>query len=103
MGIRNGGGPVRAIGKSRSDLKKSFKLAVRSLLTTCSSQVISSLHGNVEDEFESLCHETIRTNVMDAVYGLSTAKKTEIHYLRGLLERLRNVSSTAVTESVWNG
>ncbi|KAL4382873.1 hypothetical protein GQ457_15G007740 [Hibiscus cannabinus] len=63
-----------------------------------------------QDEFESLCHATQvgvaldtveqlvedqslvpmfseRTNVMDAVYGLSTAKKTEINYLRGLLER----------------
>ncbi|KAL4384514.1 hypothetical protein GQ457_15G007730 [Hibiscus cannabinus] len=39
MGIRYGGGPVRAIGKRQSDLKKFFKLAVRSLLTTCSSQV----------------------------------------------------------------
>ncbi|XP_050943028.1 uncharacterized protein LOC103493030 isoform X1 [Cucumis melo] len=63
------------------DLKKSFKLAVRSLLTSCSReefrecfsrfttaeqdylhrlfiQVITSLHGNIEDEFESLCVET---------------------------------------------
>ncbi|KAK8657916.1 hypothetical protein V6N13_036133 [Hibiscus sabdariffa] len=39
MGIRYGVGPVRAIGKRQSDLKKSFKLAFRSLLTTCSSQV----------------------------------------------------------------
>ncbi|KAK8975437.1 hypothetical protein V6N11_057528 [Hibiscus sabdariffa] len=133
MGSRNGGGPVTAIGKRQSDLKKSFNLAVRSLLTTCSAQefnkafpnftnvererlhqlfiqVITSLHGNVEDEFESLCHETQvgvaldtveqhveeqcldplfseRSNVMDTVQSLSTAKKAEIHYLRGLLER----------------
>ncbi|KAE8661918.1 Adaptin family protein [Hibiscus syriacus] len=132
MGSRNVGDPVTAIGKRQSDLKKSFNLAVRSLLTTCSAeefskefpnftnveqqrlhqlfiQVITSLHGNVEDEFGSLCHETQemppdtveqlveeqsldslfseRTNVMDAVHSLSTAKKAEIHYLRGLLER----------------
>ncbi|KAL4347103.1 hypothetical protein GQ457_17G019530 [Hibiscus cannabinus] len=133
MGSRNGGGPVTAVGKRQSDLKKSFNLAVRSLLTTCSAQefdkafpnftnaererlhqlfiqVITSLHGNVEDEFESLCHETQvgvaldtveqhveeqsldplfseRSNVMDTVQSLSTAKKAEILYLRGLLER----------------
>ncbi|KAK8658838.1 hypothetical protein V6N13_029057 [Hibiscus sabdariffa] len=110
MGSRNGGGPITAVGKRQSDLKKSFNLAVRSLLTTCSAQVITSLHGNVEDEFESLCHETQvgvaldtveqhveeqsldplfseRSNVMDTVQSLSTAKKAEIHYLRGLLER----------------
>ncbi|XP_039012633.1 uncharacterized protein LOC120141941 [Hibiscus syriacus] len=133
MGSRNVGGQVTAMGKRQSDLKKSFNLAVRSLLTTCSAQefskafptftnveqqrlhqlfiqVITSLHGNVEDEFESLCRETQvgdaldtveqlveeqsldslfseRTNVMDAVHSLLTAKKAEIHYLRGLLER----------------
>ncbi|GMJ05983.1 embryo defective 3006, Necessary for Nuclear Function 1 [Hibiscus trionum] len=133
MSSRDGGGPVTAIGKRQSDLKKSFNLAVRSLLTTCSAQefskafpnftnvererlhqlfiqVITSLHGNVEDEFESLCQETQvgvaldtveqhveeqsldplfseRSNVMDAVHSLSSAKKAEINYLRGLLER----------------
>lgn len=114
-------------------MKKSFKLAVRSLLTNCPNQefsksfpnftsaeqerlhqlfiqVISSLHGSIEEEFESLCLEaqvgaaldTVeqlveeqsldplfpdKTNVMDAVHYLSTAKKAEIQYLRGLLER----------------
>ncbi|TYG91029.1 hypothetical protein ES288_A12G230600v1 [Gossypium darwinii] len=133
MDCRNGGGPVTTIGKRQSDLKKSFKLAVRSLLTTCPTQefskafpkfssveqehlhqlfiqVITSLHGNIEDEFESLCNETQvgdaldtveqlveeqsldhlssdRTTVMDAVHNFSAAKKAEIHYLRGLLER----------------
>ncbi|MBA0763654.1 hypothetical protein Gotri_013080, partial [Gossypium trilobum] len=31
-----------------------------------------------------------RTNVMDAVRNLSTAKKAEIQYLRNLLERVGN-------------
>ncbi|XVF52160.1 hypothetical protein PTKIN_Ptkin04bG0242500 [Pterospermum kingtungense] len=131
----SGGGDLipPVIGKRQTDLKKSFKLAVRSLLTTCPNQefsksfpnfttaeqerlhqlfiqVITSLHGNIEDEFESLCLETQvgtaldtveqlveeqsldplfpdKTNVMDAVHHLSTAKKAEIQYLRGLLER----------------
>ncbi|XWS49369.1 hypothetical protein CRYUN_Cryun13aG0157800 [Craigia yunnanensis] len=133
MGNRTVGEAPPLIGKRQSDLKKSFNLAVRSLLTTCSKQelskalpnftsaqqerlhqlsiqVITSLHGNIEDEFESLCLETQvgtaldtveqlveeqcldplfsdKTNVMDAVHHLSTAKKTEIQYLRGLLER----------------
>nr|KJB50780.1 hypothetical protein B456_008G218800 [Gossypium raimondii] len=122
MDSRNGGGPVTTIGKRQSDLKKSFKLAVRSLLTTCPTQefskafpkfssieqehlhqlfiqVITSLHGNIEvgdalDTVEQLVEEqsldplsSDRTNVMDAVHNLSAAKKAEIHYLRGLLER----------------
>lgn len=40
MDSRNGGGPVTTIGKRQSDLKKSFKLAVRSLLSTCPTQVL---------------------------------------------------------------
>ncbi|KAJ0100073.1 hypothetical protein Patl1_22220 [Pistacia atlantica] len=65
----------------QSDLNKSFKLAIHSLLTTCSKQefgkafnnftaseqdclhllfiqVINSLHENIEDELQSLCLET---------------------------------------------
>ncbi|PPD69666.1 hypothetical protein GOBAR_DD33445 [Gossypium barbadense] len=85
MDSRNGGGPVTTIGKRQSDLKKSFKLAVRSLLTTCPTQefskafpkfssieqehlhqlfiqVITSLHGNIEvgdalDTVEQLVEE----------------------------------------------
>ncbi|EOY25373.1 Embryo defective 3006, putative isoform 2 [Theobroma cacao] len=132
----NGGGaapPLIGLGRRQSDLRKSFNLAVRSLLTTCPKQefskafpnftsaeqerlhqlfiqVITSLHGNVEDEFKSLCQETQvataldtveqlveeqhldplisdKTNIMDVVHNLSTAKKAEIQYLRGLLER----------------
>ncbi|KAJ4707594.1 hypothetical protein OWV82_021093 [Melia azedarach] len=118
----------------QSDLEKSFKLATRSLLTTCSKeefskafsgftsfeqdclhrlfiQVISSLHANIEDEFESLCLEaqagvaldTVEqfveeesldplfsemANVMDIAHDLSTAKKNEIRYLTSMLERV---------------
>ncbi|KAF5727897.1 hypothetical protein HS088_TW21G00036 [Tripterygium wilfordii] len=69
------------VGLRQSDLKKSFKLALRSLLTTCSKeefdkafsrftgaeqeclhqlfvQVITSLHESIEEEFESLFLET---------------------------------------------
>ncbi|KAF5728475.1 hypothetical protein HS088_TW21G00622 [Tripterygium wilfordii] len=69
------------VGSRQSDLKKSFKLALRSLLTTCSKeefgkvfsrftiaeqeclhrlfvQVITSLHESMEEEFESLFLET---------------------------------------------
>nr|KJB50781.1 hypothetical protein B456_008G218800 [Gossypium raimondii] len=112
MDSRNGGGPVTTIGKRQSDLKKSFKLAVRSLLTTCPTQEFSKafpkfssieqehLHqlfiqvGDALDTVEQLVEEqsldplsSDRTNVMDAVHNLSAAKKAEIHYLRGLLER----------------
>ncbi|KAK9197224.1 hypothetical protein WN943_005359 [Citrus x changshan-huyou] len=122
------------IGSRQSDLNKSFKLAIRSLLTTCSKeefgkafdrfssseqnslhrlffQVITSLHENIENEFESLCLETQvgaaldtveqfveeqnldplfseKTNVMDVVCDLTTAKKNEICYLTCILERV---------------
>ncbi|KAL9424813.1 hypothetical protein AB3S75_031852 [Citrus x aurantiifolia] len=126
-------GPA-VIGSRQSDLNKSFKLAIRSLLTTCSKeefgkafdrfssseqnslhrlfiQVITSLHENIENEFESLCLETQvgaaldtveqfveeqsldplfseKTNVMDVVCDLTTAKKNEICYLTCMLERV---------------
>ncbi|KAH9675973.1 polyamine-modulated factor 1 [Citrus sinensis] len=99
------------IGSRQSDLNKSFKLAIRSLLTTCSKEVITSLHENIENEFESLCLETQvgaaldtveqfveeqnldplfseKTNVMDVVCDLTTAKKNEICYLTCILERV---------------
>ncbi|RRT78808.1 hypothetical protein BHE74_00015704 [Ensete ventricosum] len=59
-----------------SNLKKSFKLGIRSLLTAFSKEVIfdaffsnfsliiheasviKSLHENIEEEFESICQET---------------------------------------------
>ncbi|XP_022136388.1 uncharacterized protein LOC111008110 [Momordica charantia] len=117
---------------SHLDLKKSFKLAVRSLLTSCSReefrecflrftnaeqeylhrlfiQVITSLHGNIEDEFESLCIETQvgpildnveqlleeqgldplyskKTNIMDIANYLSMTKKNEIQRLKDMLK-----------------
>ncbi|KAJ6711148.1 POLYAMINE-MODULATED FACTOR 1 [Salix purpurea] len=127
--IGGGGGGSRR----QSDLNRSFKLAIRSLLTSCSKQelakafsnfsnaeqeslhrlfiqVITSLHKMVEDEFESLCLETQvgtaletveqlveeknldplfseKSNIMDAVQNLSMAKRNEIHYLMGMLEK----------------
>ncbi|OMO91312.1 hypothetical protein CCACVL1_07166, partial [Corchorus capsularis] len=87
MGSKIGG---VELGRKQSDLKKSFKLAVRSLLTTCTAQdfsnafpnftraeqerlhqiflqVITSLHGNIEDEFESLCQELQVGTALDTV------------------------------------
>ncbi|XP_031119350.1 uncharacterized protein LOC116022677 isoform X1 [Ipomoea triloba] len=84
-----GGNP----GTRQTNLKKSFKLGVRSLLTACSKeefckafskfspaeqerlhrlfiQVVSSLHENIEDEFESLCLETEAGTVLDTVEHL---------------------------------
>lgn len=120
------------VSSSQIDLRKSFKLAVRSLLTSCSReefqecfsrfttaeqdylhrlfiQVITSLHGNIEDEFESLCIETQvglildnveqlleeqdldplyskKTNVMEIANYLSMTKKNEIQHLKGMLK-----------------
>ncbi|KAJ0043390.1 hypothetical protein Pint_19464 [Pistacia integerrima] len=87
------------VGSRQSDLNKSFKLAIRSLLTTCSKeefskafnnftaseqdslhrlfiqfQVITSLHENIEDEFQSLCLETQVGNTLDTVEQLVEEK-----------------------------
>ncbi|KAM1807075.1 hypothetical protein ACFX11_030133 [Malus domestica] len=115
------------MGTKELDMKKAFKLAIRSLLTPCSKQefcqafpnftfaeqehlhklfiqVIASLHGNLEDEFQSACLETQvgtvldtveqlveeqamdplssdKTNLMDVACDLSTIKKDEIQNL----------------------
>ncbi|KAF9690368.1 hypothetical protein SADUNF_Sadunf01G0188500 [Salix dunnii] len=112
-------------GESRrqSDLNRSFKLAIRSLLTSCSKQelakafsnfsnaeqeslhrlfiqVITSLHKMVEvgialETVEQLVEEknldplfSEKSNIVDAVQILSMAKKNEIHYLMGMLEKV---------------
>ncbi|VVA17123.1 PREDICTED: B456_008G218800 [Prunus dulcis] len=120
------------MGTRHMEMKKSFKFCIRSLLTPCSKQefcqafpnfttaeqerlhrmfiqVITSLHGNVEDEFQSVCLETQvgtaldtieqlveeqaldrlfsdKTNVMDVAHDLSTMKKDQIQYLTKMLE-----------------
>ncbi|XP_011028492.1 PREDICTED: uncharacterized protein LOC105128487 [Populus euphratica] len=84
-----GGGGSRR----QSDLNRSFKLAIRSLLTSCSKQelakafskfsnaeqeslhrlfiqVITSLHKMLEDEFESLCLETQVGTALETVEQL---------------------------------
>ncbi|XP_043817136.1 uncharacterized protein LOC110623994 isoform X4 [Manihot esculenta] len=81
-------GPL--VGSRYSDFTKSFKLAIRSLLTSCSKeefikafsnfssaeqeslhrlfvQVITSLHKMIEDEFESLSLETLVGTTLDTV------------------------------------
>lgn len=124
---------ARFVGTRQSDLKRSFKVAVRSLLTSCSKeefkkafpsftnaeqqrlhqlfiQVVTSLHANTEEEFDSLCLETQvgkvldaveqlveeqsldplfsdKSNIGDVVEKVSEAKKTEIKFLRAMLEK----------------
>ncbi|KAG8375233.1 hypothetical protein BUALT_Bualt10G0079000 [Buddleja alternifolia] len=120
-------------GSRQLNLKKSFKRGLRSLLTACSEeefrkafpsftaaeqdrlhrlfiQVITSLHGNIEEEFESIFLETQagkvldyveelveehnldtlpskRSNVGETAQSLVEAKKNEIHHLECLLEK----------------
>ncbi|KAK4744884.1 hypothetical protein SAY87_011196 [Trapa incisa] len=126
MEVRSQGVPV-AMGMMQSKLNRSFKRAIHSLLSTCSTEeihkafpgfsvdekkylhrllikVITSLHGQIEDEFKSLCDEsqvgttldtveqlieeqsldilsTDKSNVVDAAQDLLAAKKDEIQHL----------------------
>ncbi|XP_078438150.1 embryo defective 3006 [Wolffia australiana] len=80
-------------GWRHSNLKKSFKLGVRSLLTSFSKedvykafptfsnhekekiqgmfiQIIKSLHENIEEEFEAICQDTQVGATLDAVEQL---------------------------------
>ncbi|XP_059287076.1 uncharacterized protein LOC132040454 [Lycium ferocissimum] len=116
----------------QTNLKTAFELGIRSLLTSCPKevfckafpkfspaeherlhrlfiQVITSLHEDIEDEFESLCVETQagptlnmveqlveeqsldplfpeKSNVEEVRHYLSEAKKSEISYLMDMLE-----------------
>ncbi|XP_050265301.1 uncharacterized protein LOC126709216 isoform X2 [Quercus robur] len=81
------------MGTRSWDMKKSFNLALRPLLTACSNQgfcsafpnlsteeqqhlhrlflqVLTSLHESIEDEFESLCLETQVGAALDTVEQL---------------------------------
>ncbi|XP_073012642.1 uncharacterized protein [Typha latifolia] len=94
------------------NLKKSFKLGIRSLLTAFSKEVIKSLHGNIEEQFDTLCRETEvctalgtidqlieeqnldvlstdKTSIVETQEQISRAKKDEIQYLTSLLERVQ--------------
>lgn len=121
------------MGSRHLILKKSFKAALRSMLTACSKEdfskafagftsaqqdllyrmftaVIASAHGNIENEFESLCQEIQVGNTLDAVeqaieeqnldplashktnivtvkQELSAMKKNEIRTLTEMLEK----------------
>lgn len=132
-----------AIGSRFSTLNKSFKFAIRSLLTSCSKeefveafssftnaekdylhrlflQVITSLHEDLEEDFEAICLKTKvgatldaveeiveeqdldllfsnRSNIVDVAENLSAAKKNEIQTLMHMVQlgeehnqRLRN-------------
>ncbi|KAL4584036.1 hypothetical protein LXL04_008626 [Taraxacum kok-saghyz] len=83
-------GEISYPGSRHKDLKRSFKLGLHCLLTTCSKEelcksfprftkaeqerlhrlfikFITALHQNIEDEFEALCEETKVGNVLDIV------------------------------------
>ncbi|KAG5099830.1 hypothetical protein JHK82_044882 [Glycine max] len=124
--------PSTGIGSRFSNLNKSFKYSLRSLLTSCSKeefykafssfsntekellhrlflQVITSLHENLEDGFETVCLQTQagatldaveeiveeqdldvlfsdRSNIMDVAENLSMAKKNEIQHLKHMVQ-----------------
>ncbi|XP_027347857.1 uncharacterized protein LOC113859246 [Abrus precatorius] len=124
--------PTTGFGSRFSNLKKSFKYSLRSLLTSCSKedflksfssfsdtekellhriylQVITSLHENVEDGFETICLQTQagatldaveeiveeqdldllsadRSNIMDVAENLTAAKKNEIKQLMHMVQ-----------------
>ncbi|OVA18485.1 Nnf1 [Macleaya cordata] len=88
-------------GLRQLNLKKSFKLGVRSLLTACSKeefskafstfnraqqevlyqlfiQVITSLHESIEEEFESICLETQVATALDTVEQLVEEQTLDI-------------------------
>ncbi|KAM3289378.1 putative protein isoform X1 [Capsicum chacoense] len=124
---------TREIGGARyTNLKYAFDLGIHSLLTSCSKeafckafpnfapvqvdrlhrlfiQVLTSLHEDIQDEFESLCVETRagptlnmveqlveeqnldplfpeKSNVEEVTHYLSEAKQNEISYLTTMLE-----------------
>ncbi|KAL3738502.1 hypothetical protein ACJRO7_019952 [Eucalyptus globulus] len=122
-----------AAGSARSRVDRSFKRALLPLLSAASIEeirkafpsfssddqrllqqlfikVITSLHGHVEDVFESLCDEmkvgpvldtveqlveeqsldlvkSDNTNVLDIARDLSISKKNEIQHLKEVLEK----------------
>ncbi|KAL7122566.1 hypothetical protein ACP275_01G052400 [Erythranthe tilingii] len=120
-------------GSRQLNLKKSFNRGLRSLLTACSDeefrkafpsctaaeqeglhrlfiQVVSSLHEDIEEEFESIFVETQagtvldhieelveehnldplltkKSNIGETAQNLSDMKKNEVNHLTGLLEK----------------
>ncbi|KAK4374259.1 hypothetical protein RND71_004936 [Anisodus tanguticus] len=126
-----------------TNLNTAFQLGIRSLLTSCSKevfcksfpgfnpaelerlhrlfiQVITSLHEDIEDEFESLCVETQagptlnmveqlleeqrldplfpeKSNVEEVSHYLSEAKQNEISYLTAMLEMVAEEQKHAIT------
>lgn len=122
-------------------LRKSFSMALHSLLLACPKedflrifssfkhadqqmlyqiylQMIASIHGNIQDEFESVCKETqvmtalgtieqlienqkldvlheengaqeYRASVNDVKQELARRKLSEIHYLKNMLEKVQ--------------
>ncbi|KAK9057709.1 hypothetical protein SSX86_022545 [Deinandra increscens subsp. villosa] len=90
---KEGCSEIGHVSSRQTDLKRSFKLGLHALLTTCSKeefykafprftqaekerlhrlyiQVIVSLHQNIEDEFEALCEETKVGGILGTVEKL---------------------------------
>ncbi|WRX22658.1 hypothetical protein QQP08_015145 [Theobroma cacao] len=133
--------PLIGLGRRQSDLKKPFNVAVRSLLTTCPKQEFSKAFQNFTSAEQERIHqlfiqetqvatalETVeqlveeqhldplfsdKTNIMDVVHNLSTAKKAGIQaeehnrLIRARVELLKNrkqeVSSMKDVEKVRGG
>ncbi|KAE9597916.1 hypothetical protein Lal_00029484 [Lupinus albus] len=95
------GNSSSGIGSRFSDFNKSFKLALRSLLTASSKeefykafssfnstekeflhhlylQVIMCLHENIEDEFESICLQTQVGATLDAVEEIVEERELDL-------------------------
>ncbi|KAJ4845833.1 hypothetical protein Tsubulata_015049 [Turnera subulata] len=121
-GSRRGGGEVGG-GSRQWDLRESFNLAIRSLLTSCSNQeftkafsrfskaeqaslhrlfiqVITSLHKMVEEEFESLCLETQVGTALDVVEQLVEEESLDAlaSQKTNVMDAARNVSMAKENE-----
>ncbi|XVE99982.1 hypothetical protein REPUB_Repub03eG0246900 [Reevesia pubescens] len=57
MASRSEGGAPPTIGRRQSDLKRSFNLAVRSLLTTCPKQEFSKAFPNFTSAEQQRLHQ----------------------------------------------
>ncbi|KAI7747637.1 hypothetical protein M8C21_032530 [Ambrosia artemisiifolia] len=114
------------MGSRESDLKRSFKLGLHALLTTCSKeefckafpgftnaekerlhqlyiQVIVSLHQNIEDEFEALCEETKVGDILGTVEELVEEQTLDPLYLdKTNLNTVAQVLSTLKKNEIQN-
>ncbi|KAK2355501.1 embryo defective [Trifolium repens] len=112
-----------AIGYRFSTLNKSFKFALRSLLTSCSKeeffkafssftntekdflhrlflQVITSLHEGIEEDFEAICHKTKVGATLDAVEEIVEEQDLDLLFTNrsNIADVVENLSTTKKNE-----